>query len=192
MNALDLDTIRTRIAAYSPRARPDNDPRLWAATALIVAAGSAEPEVAFIQRSSRPGDRWSGQMALPGGKRDPEDADALATALRETREEVGVELPPPTGRLDDVRGRVHAGIVATFVFTLDHRPPLRPALDEVAAAIWIPLQTLLSSEAAFSTAWKGLGRFPAIRHEGYVIWGLTHRILGSFARALGVPLPSPR
>jgi 8-oxo-dGTP pyrophosphatase MutT (NUDIX family) len=89
-------------------------------------------------------------MALPGGKRDPEDAGALDTAVREAQEEVGVDLPPPTGRLDDVRGRVHAGIVATYVFTLDHRPPLRPALDEVAAAVWIPLRTLLSSEAASS------------------------------------------
>jgi 8-oxo-dGTP pyrophosphatase MutT (NUDIX family) len=191
VSALDLDTVRTRIAAYAPRAIAENDPRLWAATALIVAPGPVEPEVAFIQRPSRPGDRWSGQMALPGGKRDRDDADAGATAVREAREEVGVALPAPAGRLDDVRGRLRAGIVATFVFTLDQRPALQPAPGEVAAALWIPLGTLLSGEAAFRLIWKGLGRFPAIRHNEYVIWGLTHRILGSFARALGVALPPP-
>ena len=53
---------------------------------------TGDPEVLFIKRAGRPGDRWSGHTALPGGKRDPEDADDLTAAIRETREEVGLDL----------------------------------------------------------------------------------------------------
>lgn len=51
-----------------------------------------DPEVLFIKRASRVGDRWTGHVALPGGKRDPEDADDRATATREAWEEIGLDL----------------------------------------------------------------------------------------------------
>jgi hypothetical protein len=51
-----------------------------------------DPEVLFIKRAGRTGDRWSGHTALPGGKRDHTDADDLAAAIRETKEEVGLDL----------------------------------------------------------------------------------------------------
>ena len=51
-----------------------------------------DPEVLFIKRASRPGDRWTGHVALPGGKRDPEDVDDRAAAIREADEEIGWDL----------------------------------------------------------------------------------------------------
>ncbi|KAJ5833113.1 hypothetical protein N7474_001424 [Penicillium riverlandense] len=51
-----------------------------------------DPEVLFIKRASRVGDRWTGHVALPGGKRDPEDADDCAAAIREAVEEIGLDL----------------------------------------------------------------------------------------------------
>lgn len=51
-----------------------------------------EPEVLLIKRAARPGDRWTGHIALPGGKREPDDTDDRATSIRETREEISVEL----------------------------------------------------------------------------------------------------
>jgi 8-oxo-dGTP pyrophosphatase MutT (NUDIX family) len=51
-----------------------------------------DPEVAFIKRAARVGDRWTSHVALPGGKRDPEDADDRYTAIRETSEEIGLDL----------------------------------------------------------------------------------------------------
>jgi hypothetical protein len=53
-----------------------------------------DPEVLFIKRATRVGDKWNGHVALPGGKRDPEDADDQVTAAREALEEVGIDLSP--------------------------------------------------------------------------------------------------
>jgi len=53
---------------------------------------SGDPEVLFIKRASRQGDRWTGHVALPGGRRDPDDVDDVAAAVRETEEEVGISL----------------------------------------------------------------------------------------------------
>ena len=62
-----------------------------------------DPEILFIKRASRRGDRWTGHVALPGGRRDPGDADDAAAAVRETAEEVGIALAPgsaiPVGNL---------------------------------------------------------------------------------------------
>lgn len=51
-----------------------------------------DPETLFIKRASRIGDRWTGHVALPGGRRDPEDLDDRAAAIREASEEVGFDL----------------------------------------------------------------------------------------------------
>lgn len=52
---------------------------------------TGESEILFIKRAAREGDRWTGHIALPGGKRDPNDQDDRATSARETREEIGLE-----------------------------------------------------------------------------------------------------
>jgi 8-oxo-dGTP pyrophosphatase MutT (NUDIX family) len=190
---LDLATARERLADHRPGKVELQDPRPargWqAATAVVVAPGPTHLEIAVIQRTVRPGDRWSGQMALPGGKRDPGDPDLAATAARETEEELGLPLPRrPDTRLDDHVGRTRPGIVASFVFTLDERPALRPQPSEVAAAWWLPLPSLLDPANATRHRWAGVP-FPGIAHEGQVIWGLTYRTLQTFVATLGYALP---
>lgn len=161
-----------------------------AATALVLHEGAAGPEILFIERATRPGDRWSGHMALPGGRQHDEDRDLAATAIRETAEEVGVELGMPVGRLDDVTGRVAANAVSTFVFEVPTRPELTPDPREVAGTVWAPVHALLSPDAAIHYRYKGVGAFPAVTYDGHVIWGLTYRILQGFAEVIGRRLPA--
>lgn len=58
-------------------------------------AQHGDPEVLFIKRAARVGDRWTSHVALPGGKRDPEDEDDKAVGIRETSEEIGLDLTSP-------------------------------------------------------------------------------------------------
>jgi 8-oxo-dGTP pyrophosphatase MutT (NUDIX family) len=163
----------------------DSDPdRQWAAVAIIVAP--APDAILLIRRSERSGDPWSGHMALPGGRRDAEDRELLDTAIRETREEVGIHLDPKelVGILQPVipRTRVLPPIaIQPFVFYLERRPELT-LNSEVAAAIWVDLERLLHSRAhgPVELTVGGANRVvPAFQLEDGVVWGLTERILAS-------------
>ena len=114
-----------------------------------------DPEIMFIKRAGRIGDRWSGHIALPGGKRDPEDANDLSAAIRETREEVGLDLQQDTcisvGKLAErvvttAGSKVGLMVLCPYLFVLTKSsvPPLQPQPTEVAAIHWVPLRALLS------------------------------------------------
>lgn len=115
---------------------------------------SGDPEILFIKRAGRKGDRWSGHIALPGGKRDPEDIDDLDTAIRETREEIGLDLSTadclhvgnlPERVVTTTWGRDALMVLCPYVFMLTGPiPVLQPQPTEVAALHWIPLRALLS------------------------------------------------
>ncbi|CAG8458363.1 12791_t:CDS:2 [Ambispora leptoticha] len=109
------------------------------------------PEILYIKRALREGDRWSGQMAFPGGKQDPGDVDDLDTAERETFEEVGLDLGNPeqfycVGALDDREvtttfGKKLLMILCPFVFLqITPEPlPIEISGSEVASTHWVPL-----------------------------------------------------
>ncbi|CAG8175085.1 unnamed protein product [Penicillium salamii] len=114
-----------------------------------------EPEVLFIKRASRVGDRWTGHVALPGGKRDPEDADDQAAAIREASEEIGLDLTTddcisvgnlPERVVTTSWGSEPLMVLSPFVFltTRSDSPTLRLQPTEVASTHWIPLRALLS------------------------------------------------
>jgi len=182
---MTLDVVRTRLAR-GPR-QVDATPLIrWAAVAVVIAP--APDALLVVRRAERSGDPWSGQMALPGGRR-AEGEDLLFTALRETEEEVGLVVPPETllGVLDDVAPLTPVlppVAVRPFVFRIESRPPLRPN-HEVAEAHWVPLATLLHPEthAAVDIDIHGaVRRVPAYRLAEGTVWGMTERILSDLLR----------
>ncbi|RKF55053.1 Uncharacterized protein C14C4.10c [Golovinomyces cichoracearum] len=114
-----------------------------------------DPEIAFIKRAAREGDRWTNHVALPGGKRDSEDLDDKNVAIRETAEEIGLDLSLSDalyiGNLPDrlvqtAWGTFPIMVLCPFVFlwTKATVPPLKLQPGEVASLHWVPLRTLLS------------------------------------------------
>jgi 8-oxo-dGTP pyrophosphatase MutT (NUDIX family) len=179
--------VRLRDAASSEARRgtataPGELSIQWSAVALLLVP---DPDaVLLIRRAERVGDPWSGHMGLPGGRLSPEDADLGATARRETREEVGVEIPPEAllGQLEDVSPRTpELGpiVVRPYAFALGHRPALN-LNREVADAFWLPLETLRAPGVYGATVIQLRGEarpFPAYHLGDRVVWGLTERIL---------------
>ena len=169
----------------APEARP-------AAVALILLEGARGLETLLIRRAERPDDPWSGQIALPGGRRDAADPDLMTTAMRETREETGVDLTPAEhlGALDDLYPRTPTlppVVVRPFVFALTGRPALTPS-REVQRAFWLPLERLAEPgvRRELTLSLQGTERIlPAYLVDGELIWGLTERILTPFLRLSG-------
>lgn len=168
---------------------PCSEHEVTAAVCVVLGGPEAAPALCFIKRSERPDDPWSGQMAFPGGRVAPTDATARAAGVRETAEEVGLDLtryrylgalpPMPITR----RGRPHLGWLQPFVHLCSpDLPALRPQPSEVAAALWIPVTHLTDPDHRTSVEIADGSRhlvFPGIAYGGEVIWGLTHRVLGS-------------
>jgi 8-oxo-dGTP pyrophosphatase MutT (NUDIX family) len=179
-----LDRLRKRLAVHQPRLDEEGGELIWAAVAVVLAP---DPDaVLLIRRSERVGDPWSGHMALPGGRRGPEDLDLAATAVRETAEEVGLELGAGRliGSLDDVVPRTPVLppiAVRPYVFLLPARPRLS-LNPEVAAAQWVSLDHLLDP-ATYHTVRldiRGESRdMPAYQLEDGIVWGMTERVITS-------------
>lgn len=187
---MTLARARRALAGYTPlqieapEARP-------AAVAVVLVERPAGLEALFIKRAARIGDPWSGQVAFPGGRHDPQDPDLLATAMRETREETGIDLVDMErlGVLDDLYPRTPTlppVLVRPFVFALPKPQPLATSA-EVERAFWVPLARLgmpgVLREVRFQI--RGEERvFPAYDLGEDVIWGMTERILTPFLRLI--------
>jgi 8-oxo-dGTP pyrophosphatase MutT (NUDIX family) len=182
------DDVRNALAARDPGTVPD-PPSSRAAVALLLRDGPQGIEVLFIRRAEHPQDPWSGQIAFPGGRAEPGDADLRATAVRETREEIGVDLARAAdflGCLDEVRAMARLRpmnlTITPFVFRL--REPFEPVLsDEVRSLHWLPLGELLGTarRSTMDYAHQGVSmQFPCLRVDELVIWGLTYRMFMSF------------
>jgi len=187
---LTLDQIRQLLADRDHEPVPFEASPMQAAVAMILAEGRDDLDVCFIRRAEREGDPWSGQVAFPGGRAEARDPNANAVAERETYEEIGLKLDPahliaplPVRPID----RQHLNHLSPFVYYVDEhtRNSARVAeRHEVASVFWVPLHHLFEPSAATDLEYPLAGtaqRFPGIRYQDHVIWGLTLRILESFA-----------
>jgi 8-oxo-dGTP pyrophosphatase MutT (NUDIX family) len=205
---LDSHPLFPRLAAHL-RANPgrledDDGNPTRAAVAIILRAASTPanlPEVRLptpgielllILRAERSGDPWSGQVALPGGRRDPADATLQDTALRETLEETGIDLATDgivLGTLDELRPRTPVLppiIVTPFVAIAPPDVGLR-INEELADAFWAPWSIfsdpMRTDERTINVRgadWKVISYLVGER----IVWGMTERMLRQLAQRL--------
>jgi 8-oxo-dGTP pyrophosphatase MutT (NUDIX family) len=179
--------IRTALAAHPGVAAPDEEGVRRAAVALIfrLAEDDDAVELLLIKRAEYPGDPWSGQIAFPGGREEAGDPSLAATAIRETREETGIDLDRDglvLGTLDDLRPRtvrLPAVVVRPFVMVLDAREALELS-SEVALAFWVPFGELARTDSWQSDTVFARGvhiNARVFRHHDHVVWGMTERIM---------------
>jgi 8-oxo-dGTP pyrophosphatase MutT (NUDIX family) len=171
--------------------RPDPAVRRQAAVAIVLHDDSAL-RVLLMKRAERAGDPWSGHISLPGGGYQASDGDLRATAIRETREELGVDLDGARllGNLAPLHPRSSGpnGIAVTplvFVTTAALEPVCGP---EALAAFWLPIE--LATSGALDSTYQVPGStvtFPSWAYEGHVIWGLTRRILDTLLAVAAEP-----
>lgn len=183
-----LDHIERSLAAYRPAGASGPGLARSAVAAVLRFAGDG-PQVLLMKRAERAGDRWSGHISFPGGRESSHDADLVATAVRETREEVGVDLGKSArllGQLDTIqaiaRGRVRPLTITPFVFVQTRDMPFVLG-HEATDAFWFPLERAASGELSSNFDYHmddQTMRLPCWRYRNYVIWGLTYRMMEHF------------
>ena len=198
---LTVPALRERFAAppaWQPEQRGDG--RLFAgrqrtaAAVLVPLVDRAEGLTVLLTQCTAHLRDHAGQISFPGGRAEPHDADAAATALRETEEEVGlarrhVEV---IGTLPEYVTVTHYAVTPVVALV---RPPFELALDahEVAEAFEVPLHFLMSPahHQRHGVDMLGVRReffsMPWPRPDGqgeYFIWGATAAMLRNFYRFL--------
>ena len=185
-------SVREMLRSRTP-VRVEDPARREAAVAIVlVPLDDDDLEILFIKRAERPDDPWSGQMALPGGRRDESDASLSETAIRETAEETGIDLSQANllGELDDLAPTTPVlppVIVRPFVFCLDSRPQVVSS-DEVALFVWASLSALPDSSADELVSVRGSDlTVPSYRVGTHIVWGMTYRIINEFLKLASRP-----
>ena len=184
-----LQHIRDALASYRPR-RIERDGLSRAAVLVPLYETDGAPHVLLTLRTETV-EHHKGQISFPGGAHDAEDLDLVATALRETEEEIGLrrEHVEVIGQLDDIV-TVSDFLVSTYVGRVSSPAPypFAPSAIEVAELLAVPLPHLHepSTLNAAPAPWRDpdvrsrLVPPPSYRFGEHLIWGATARVLRQF------------
>ena len=184
-----------REISRDPTALPGaGEPFRRAAVLLLIYSRSGEDYVVFTRRTDTV-EHHKGQISLPGGAQDPDDPDPIATALRETQEELGIDAAnvEVVGRLRDFYARVSNFVITPVIGRLKvgemertDRIVFRPNPHEVAEVIEVPLSAL-RDEAIHRTEQRIVDGVTYHIHYytygPYEIWGATGRIINEFLKS---------
>ncbi len=133
----------------------------------------------------------SGQISFPGGKSEPHDQSLLHTALRETSEEIGIQIEEKNilGRLTDLFVPPSNFIISPFVAFLDEPPLTKPDPTEVAEIFSVPVSHCLAPESTIQQSHKtSFGQdipVPGYLYKNYFIWGATAMIYSELLWVIG-------
>lgn len=176
-----LTTIKQRLKKYSPQS--DNsefsDLTPKAAVFLLLHGDPNDPQVILTRRANHLSSH-ADEVAFPGGMKDKNDHDLLATALRETQEEIGLasskinilgNLPTDSPRLSNIR-------VTPFMGWVNTPFRLTPDSSEIASVFNFPLSFLLDiKHYQYFFLTQGKIELPYVKYENYKIWGFTLKVM---------------
>ena len=179
--------LADRLSRYEARRAEPAAGTTRAAVILLLRAGAAEAEVLFVVRASHEDDPWSGHVALPGGRWEPDDADLRETAIRELAEETGLELGRRhiLGRLDELHPlsrHIPRIAITPFVGWRTTLPEVERSA-EIDGHFWVPISELRAPARRGSLHLRRDGEeftFPTIEYGGHAVWGLTFSIVNNF------------
>ena len=198
---ITISDIRTTINDRDHEPAIHDTSASQASVALIIAEGKTDLEICFIRRSEREDDPWSGHVAFPGGRVEVSDKCANTVAERETQEEIGIQLlenqrigPLPIRQISR-SAAIENMVLSPFIYEVGPRDQISTQCDplEVANVFWVPVKHLFDKESVSEHEFNIRGStmaFPGIQFEDHIIWGLTLRILGSFAEIMGYESPT--
>jgi 8-oxo-dGTP diphosphatase len=156
-----------------------------ASVAVLLKLEHGRPHVLFVKRVQNPRDPWSGQMALPGGKREAKDRDLRETVIRETLEETNVNLLYHCrflGVMSAFQSAPRPEIkILPFVVLTEDEPSIRLNEKELEEYFWIPVEELVRNR---TTVKFSFGEVPAFVVGSTIIWGLTFRVVESLIHCL--------
>lgn len=168
-----------------PLTQPESADLQGQAAVLLLLSRDLQPQILYTKRSANLR-HHPGEVSFPGGMWEPGDPDLIATALRETCEEIG--LPGSAVELLGAlpRSQTRAGTwVTPFVASFDARIRLQPNFDELESIFNVPLNQFFG---AIPQAWDEFeyqGRrysLPVYHFEGYRIWGYTAAVTARLLR----------
>ena len=187
-----IERIRRAVERHPPEAVKEEKGLLRAAVALVFSPSDGGLVLTMIRRSKHPKDPWSGHMAFPGGRTDPEDATSLHTARRETQEEIGLSLREEDclGGLSPMRVpyRVSGSVmvISPYVFVLRKRLSFR-LNEEVDGIFHFTLKELETGAGRGEFLFPFQGKemtLDCIDLQGCRIWGLRLRMLDELLERL--------
>ena len=172
---MGLDILITKAKAHTPRVLSGNS--LAEAGVLVAITDEPEPHVILTQRSSDM-PTHKGEVAFPGGKREEQDADIVATAIREAHEEINLDPKQVEviGTLDQVVSR-YGFLVTPVLAIIPQDAHINADSREIDSVFKVPLSFFTTGEPDQIDVF---GRFKGPRwyFEDYTIWGLTAVMLG--------------